>query len=397
MTELEFKVTNPSAYGTGNINLLYSSSVSTGSVRLPVAQYGSLASEDVTTTETGSNGNYGIYERIETVNVDINGVSRTSKIYYRYNSFFPPYKITGVTVPFSSANNVSLEATLKQIQALKFTVATEKVTVPIKTISRLNGYFYLQTEPLQISNIPASNDAQGTPADFNVEFTFLNYLADNFENNDFNVLQGNAFTVVTNKSAYQVDRNTDSANPSNLGSLVSETATLAEINYSNYTTTGWTNARYSGTKNNARIKRDNPAQTYINFEGTLHPLDSNNETILAAGQGDKDLNKLYFNVEELPRVSSGPIIIKGDRYSLGSVRTGPYYIPGSFPAARLLSTPDENGAQQTITSGSLIYREDGNQFIRVVSSKVHATDKGTVYTTDEFGVAIEETATGSSA
>ena len=390
MTELEFKVTNPSAYGTGNINLLYSSSVSTGSVRLPVAQYGSLASEDVTTTETGSNGNYGIYERIETVNVDINGVSRTSKIYYRYNSFFPPYKVTGVTVPFSSANNVSLEATLKQIQALKFTVATEKVTVPIKTISRLNGYFYLQTEPVQISNIPASNDSQGTPADFNVEFTFLNYLADNFENNDFNVLQGNAFTVVTNKSAYQVDRNTDSANPSNLGSLVSETATLAEINYSNYTTTGWTNARYSGTKNNARIKRDNPAQTYINFEGTLHPLDSNNETVLAAGQGDKDLNKLYFNVEELPRVFSG-LIGKGESYSLGSVRTGPYYIPGSFPEVRSI----KDGV--TITSGSLIYREDGNQFIRVVSSKVHATDKGTVYTTDEFGVAIEESGSGSRA
>lgn len=390
MTELEFKVTNPSAYGTGNINLLYSSSVSTGSVRLPVAQYGSLASEDVTTTETGSNGNYGIYERIETVNVDINGVSRTSKIYYRYNSFFPPYKVTGVTVPFSSANNVSLEATLKQIQALKFTVATEKVTVPIKTISRLNGYFYLQTDPIQISNIPASNDSQGTPADFNVEFTFLNYLADNFENNDFNVLQGNAFTVVTNKSAYQVDRNTDSANPSNLGSLVSETATLAEINYSNYTTTGWTNARYSGTKNNARIKRDNPAQTYINFEGTLHPLDSNNETVLAAGQGDKDLNKLYFNVEELPRVFSG-LIGKGESYSLGSVRTGPYYIPGSFPEVRSI----KDGV--TITSGSLIYREDGNQFIRVVSSKVHATDKGTVYTTDEFGVAIEESGSGSRA
>jgi hypothetical protein len=377
MTELEFKVTDPSAYGTGNINILYSSSVSTGSVRLPVAQYGSSASEDLHVTSSG------IYERIE-FDTPVTGTNE----YYRYNSFFPPYKITGITIPFSSANNVSLEATLKQIQALKFTIATEKVTVPIKTISRLNGYFYLQTEPIEISNIPASNDSQGTPADFNVEFTFLNYLADNFENNDFNVLQGNAFTVLTNKSAYQVDRNTDSANPSNLGSLVSETATLAEINYSNYTTTGWTNARYSGTKNNARIKRDNPAQTYINFEGTLHPLDSNNETILAAGQGDKDLNKLYFNVEETPRVFSTEIYSEklGDHYT--SVRTGPYYIPGSFPEVRSI----KDGV--TITSGSLIYREDGNQFIRVVSSKVHATDKGTVYTTDEFGVAIEESGSG---
>ena len=378
MTELEFKVTDPSAYGTGNINLLYSSSVSTGSVRLPVAQYGTLANLDL----TGSNG--GIYERIDFGNPNY---KNDPNVYYRHNSFFPPYKVTGVTIPFSSANNVSLEATLKQIQALKFTVATEKVTVPIKTISRLNGYFYLQTEPVEISNIPASNDSQGTPADFNVEFTFLNYLADNFENNDFNVLQGNAFSILTNKSAFQVDRNTDSANPSNLAALTGSNATLAEINYSNYTTTGWTNARYEGSKNNARIRRDNPAQTYINFEGTLHPLDANNETILAAGKGDKDLNKLYFNVEETPRVFSTQVT--SDKGTFGHpARTGPYFIPGSFPEVR---TTGSNG--NTITSGSLIYKEDGNQFIRVVSSKIHATDKGSVYTTDEFGVAIEESIT----
>lgn len=370
MTELEFKVTDPSAYGTGNINILYSSSVSTGSVTLPVAQYGTLASQDTLIVSGG------IYEQI-----DFNTPQTGSNTYYRNNSFFPPYKVTGITIPFTSVNNVSLEATLKQIQALKFTVATEKVTVPVKTISRLNGYFYLQTDPVEISNIPGSNDAQGTPTDFNVEFTFLNYLVDNFENNDFNVLQGNAFSVITNKSAYQVDRNTDSANPSNLGALVSETATLAEINYSNYTTTGWTNARYSGTKNNARIKRDNPAQTYINFEGTLHPLDSNDETILAAGQGDKDLNKLYFNVETPPRL----FLTSG---SLQAKRTGPYFVPGSFPEVRLLS--GSKGAEKTYISGSLIYKEDGNQFIRVVSSKIHATDKATVYTTDEFGVAISE-------
>ena len=378
MTELEFKVTDPSAYGTGNINLLYSSSVSTGSVRLPVAQYGTLANLDL----TGSNG--GIYERIDFGNPNY---KNDPNVYYRHNSFFPPYKVTGVTIPFSSANNVSLEATLKQIQALKFTVATEKVTVPIKTISRLNGYFYLQTEPVEISNIPASNDSQGTPADFNVEFTFLNYLADNFENNDFNVLQGNAFSILTNKSAFQVDRNTDSANPSNLAALTGSNATLAEINYSNYTTTGWTNARYEGSKNNARIRRDNPAQTYINFEGTLHPLDANNETILAAGKGDKDLNKLYFNVEETPRVFSTQVT--SDKGTFGHpARTGPYFIPGSFPEVR---TTGSNG--NIIASGSLIYKEDGNQFIRVVSSKIHATDKGSVYTTDEFGVAIEESIT----
>jgi len=83
------------------------------------------------------------------------------------------------------------------------------------------------------------------------------------------------------------------------------------------------------------------------------------------------------------------ILKKGDHYT--SVRTGPYYIPGSFPEVRSI----KDGV--TITSGSLIYREDGNQFIRVVSSKVHATDKGTVYTTDEFGVAIEESGSGSGA
>ena len=77
MTELEFKVTDPSAYGTGNINILYSSSVSTGSVRLPVAQYGSSASEDLHVTSSG------IYERIE-FDTPVTGTNE----YYRYNSLF---------------------------------------------------------------------------------------------------------------------------------------------------------------------------------------------------------------------------------------------------------------------------------------------------------------------
>lgn len=363
MTELEFRSKNPSSYGAGNINLLYSSSISTGSVFLPVGQYGAQA---------GISGSF--YDKIEeNSNGDV--------IYYKRNAFFPPYRIIGLTIPFASSNNVSLEATLRQIKSLKFTIATEKIEVKVLTISRLNSYFYLQTVPTIISNLPTENDSTGTPIDFNIEFTFINYLADNFENNDFNPLQGNALTLITSDAAYQVDRNTDSANPSNLSALITETAAPAEIHYSNYTTTGWTNARYKGTLNKATYERDTPAQSYISFEAGVHTLDVDDITILEIGKSD-EIKKLYFNVESQPT---------------SYIPTGSNVVPATtFPlvSGSVLATGSGSGGIVILDryQGSVIYEDRGSDLIRVVSSKIHIVEEGQIYRTDEFGVAVRSSA-----
>ena len=65
-------------------------------------------------------------------------------------------------------------------------------------------------------------------------------------------------------------------------------------------------------------------------------------------------------------------------------RTGPYIIAGTFPLA-----------QNSYYDGNFIYGLEKGKFVRVVDRKIHATDKGTVYVTNEFGRAISELTSGS--
>lgn len=356
MTILEFKGTNPSDYGIGNVNLLYSGSIGSGYYPLPSSRYPNV-----------------VYD---SSSIDSNG----DTIYYKAEAFFPPYIIIGLTVPFNSTNGVSLEQTLNQVTSIKFTLGDASVTTPVAQISKQNQYFYLETDPTSVFTLPIEDDTQGTPLDIEVEFIFLPYIKEKFDNSDFNALQGNATGILTSKAALEVDRDTDNVNPTNLSAIITRTAQPAQIQYSNYTVSGWTNARYEGTKNVAVIARDNPAQSYHSFQASIHPMDADDATILSSGQGDQNSKTLFFNVEETPILSS-------ELNSLGNwemVRDRPYDIPGSFPT--VLRTSGSMFARKTISSGSIIYESKDNDFVRVVNKKIHATDKGSIFITDELGV-----------
>jgi len=422
MTELDFKLRNPNTYGGGSINLLYSSSRDSGSVILPQSQVPTYILEEYagtpfsvpSTSVTESRANGGVYDNV----VDYESHFPTGSMFARKympeklftlkDAFFPPYSIVGLTIGFSSLNNVKLEDTLQQIKTITFKVGSDRIVVKVLSISKLTDYFYLQTEPAVFEAMPGTTDSSGTPTDFNVEVSFTDYLSGNFTNSDFNVLLGNALELKTSKGALQVDRNTDSANPSNLFAIITETASPAEIQYSNYTTTGWTNARYEGSVNTPIQERDLPAQSYIMFEGGIHPLDGDINTLLALGPGDPEKTKLYFNIESRPTdyIPSGSALITGSTFPL---------VKGSQLAERLNSLNKRSSAFGSTTvmeldtsiiydnntavyGGSIIFKEEGNKLVRVVSSKIHAVEKGSVYTTDEFGIAINEefnSATGS--
>lgn len=352
MTILEFKTTNPSNFGIGNINLLYSSSIGEGYYELPSNRY-----PDV------------VYD---SSSIDSNG----DTIYYSAGAFFPPYYVIGLTVPFNSTNGVSLEQTLSQVTSIKFTLGEASITTPVINISKQNQYFYLETSPTQHFAIPSRDDANGTPTDLQVEFIFLPYIKEKFDNSDFNALQGNAVGILTSKNALEVDRETDSINPTNLQAIITRTATNAQVQYSNYTIAGWANARYEGSKNVATVPRDEPAQSLRSFQASVHPLDADVDTVLSSGQGDIDVKTLYFNTEYPPRLFAETSSLTGD---WEMVRTGKYNIAGTFP-----QTASAN------YSGSVIYETQGNNFIRVVDKKIHATDKGSVFITNELGIVQSE-------
>ena len=374
MTELEFRNTNPTSYGKGNVNLLYSSSISTGSYELPANHYGPSGSFSydlvLNNVQTGGHG----------------------KEYYLKDAFFPPYRVLGLTIPYNSANDVALEQTLAQINKVKLTVGGTPVTVRVTQIAKNAGYYFIRTQPKDIFSFPTEVDNSGTPYDLTVEFIFDPYLADKFSNSDFNALIGNASDNVQIDIALQVDRTTDQLTPSNLDAIISKTATKAQLQYSNYTLKGWTNARYEGTKiNSGSIEGDDPAMAFKSFKGSLHPLDADVATILtAAADGDTNTKALYFKVDRKPT----------DYLRIGE----PFYTGSTFPTAKIESyytssvvSFDTGSGNYTIGprvirgyEGDIIYERDGGSFVRIVDTKIHASDKGSVFTTNEFGRVVSE-------
>ena len=343
MTELEFKNTNPTSYDEGNANLLYSSSIGTGSYELPEGKYGVSGSfsydKELNNVQTGGNG----------------------KEYYLADALFPPYRGLGLTIPFNSKNNVALEQTLSQVTGVKLTMGNLPIELKTTEISKQAGYFFIRTQPTDVFSLPTGLDAAGTPLDMIVEFIFAPYLADKFSNSDFNALIGNASINATSTVAMVVDREGDQLRPTNLGAIISKTATKASVQYSNYTTTGWTNARYHGTSINSGSQYgDDPAMAFRSFKGSVHPIDAEANTLIDAVE--QDSKDIYYNVERVPT-----------DYVSASVT---YVTSSSFPDVQ---SPTYN------TRGSILYSREGSRFVRIVSKKVLATDISTVFVTTEFG------------
>lgn len=406
MTELEFKLRDPNTYGAGNLNLLYSSSVDRGDLPLSISQIPQSILDEYASTATpvpdpsipSSSADGGIYDNV-TRNPKYNPETDTYEYFYELeNAFFPPYSVIGVTISYNSLNSVKLEDTIKQIKFLTFSIGSDRIKVKVLAISKLTGYYYLQVEPTVFTSMPGSTDSSGVPIDFNVEVNFIDYLSGNFTNSEFDVLLGNALRLKTSKGAIQVDRNTDAASPSNLSAIITETASPAEVQYSNYTTSGWTNARYEGSLNTPIQERDLPAQSYVMFEGAIHPVDANTVTLQALGAGDPDKSKLYFNVESRPTdfIPSGSNLLIDSTFPI--VKGTPIAKGTAFEADLIeVDTSVIYSGTTALYAGSVIYREEGNKLVRVVSSKIHAIDKGSVYTTDEFGIAVNEVTASSDA
>jgi len=248
-----------------------------------------------------------------------------------------------------------------------------EATVTVSQVTKRSGYYHIRTNPVDVFTFLDGVDNSGTPFVEGVEFIFEPYLAAKFNNSDFNALISNAILSTTNSVAVQVDKKTDQANPTNLAAIITRTATPASTQDSNYQISGWTNARYYGSKNTSKISGDDTAAAYKTFKGSIHPKDANITTILA-NTTDSEVKTIYFNVDRKPT----SIIRSGSSGPVYFVTASSYPIPAS-------------GTNSIPTfPGNFLYEEQGNSFVKIVERKVHATDKGSVFTTNELGRIITE-------
>lgn len=314
MTELEFISTNPTNYGRGNANLLISSSVS--------------GSEDVPLS---------------------------------------PYTIQGMTIPFSSKDGTSVFSTLKESDKVKFEFEGSLVTVEVISRQKKDGYFFYRLKPTVVTQLPPLN-IEGDFEFTDSEFIFLPFFETDFFNNDFNPLTNTTNESKPNSIVQVVDRLSSQILPTNLTAILSSSAEPAQIQDCSYTKAGLLNSRYNGTKTTSAgsipreynkfklsekiksgsIPGNSPAISLVKFKASLHPLDSDVETVKAIQLSDRKIVDVFFD----------------------SV------LSGSHPTKVFQSFP---------FSSSFVFQEDNGSLVKIANQKIYSTDKNEVYTSNEFG------------
>jgi hypothetical protein len=194
-----------------------------------------------------------------------------------------PYTILGITIPTLDANQVNITPFLDQVQELTIPIEIagiqQDITLVVNTRevhSTLNGNFYFfLVDPYLVTSITVPSfiginaSVSLTPAiDGNI-----------FNESPYNILQGLAENIrksnyIMFSDRYKVGTLALPAytGPTNIDALLSGSAEKADVQDSLYSDTGWTNARYEGTKTNNTDYRIDSAVSGKIFSAAEYPL-----------------------------------------------------------------------------------------------------------------------------
>lgn len=264
MTLQEFIETRPQSYGAGNINLLYSSSVS-GSDNTPIQ----------------------------------------------------PFVIEGISIPFVSLNGVNVGDALREVETFRFDYPTGQLSATITGRQQKNNYYYFTFTPITTNTLPSSVDFSNNPLYESSSCVFVPYITQDFNNSDYNPTNNNSEGSKSSPSVRKIDRNTSQFNPTNLAAINAGTATVAEIQEDFHTKTGFLNGKYNGTKTTGMgpvsreynkslytltvltgsIAADEPSKGLLTFKGSIHADDAVTTAIKNLGDGEREVVDVLFETQ----------------------------------------------------------------------------------------------------
>lgn len=225
-----------------------------------------------------------------------------------YGTGGPPYTLKAITIPVLDNNTPPQDRSrlLANVQQITLPLSTgDNITVnttsaiqaqsPGTSIMPVTRYYYYSIEPLTLPNIGNIGIAAGTLVFSPSLDTF------EFADSPYNVLEGSL--EASRQSAYimQADRykigtlaNPTYTGPLNIEELISGSAVKADVQDSNYTTTGWINARYEGSKTDRIDYLSEPAISGKFFEASEFPSGSTPNEINYLISSSQVVYKEYF-------------------------------------------------------------------------------------------------------
>ena len=159
------------------------------------------------------------------------------------------------------------------------------------------GSYYLYSIVTKNQRLVVSNPADIYYTDVLIEPA---YGADHKILQDYSALEGNVLTSRGSEFIVESDRSyrtlNSSTNPVNLYSIINDIATPAKVQDSNYSNTGWTNARYKGSKITTTTNHNTePFLQGTFFEGAFFGKDVKDTYIGSATATDVQYSQYFFS------------------------------------------------------------------------------------------------------
>ena len=212
-------------------------------------------------------------------------------------------KITSFTATLAAnidGENRDITYILLQIESAVLEIQGQNLVLNVLSRSVHDGagntFVYYLVEEVTIF-IPGTNP-EGL---LSVSFTpVLNNLK--FSNNDYNPLISNTIKNKASLVHMYSARNETNINPQNLESLISTSASKAEISDSLYYDTGWSNARYDGSKTSANdFGGIEPGILGRTFQGEVNTTSTPNLLICSQSVGQRVIEDLlHTGPSDLP-------------------------------------------------------------------------------------------------
>lgn len=309
-----------------------------------------------------------------------------------YGTGGPPYTLKAITVPVLDSNNPPQDRSrlLENVQQITLPLSTgDSITLNINSATQAQSpgtpimpvtrYYYYEIEPLILPSIGNIGIAAGT-------LVFSPSL-DTFEFADsaYNILEGSL--EVSRQSSYimQADRykigtlaNPTYTGPLNIEELLSGSALKADVQDSNYTSTGWTNARYEGSKTDRIDFLTEPAISGKFFPASEFPSGSTPLQINYLISSSQVIYKDYFfaGIGDTPG-----FVTENSKFKITSNYT-------EQSALLLISEEIPGTALTPIKAGDLIQIQGNTEIIRVDAVGISSTSPiiyGLIVTRGYFG------------
>jgi hypothetical protein len=208
--------------------------------------------------------------------INLNDHAGNVNIWYLGNN---PSTIYGISIPVLTQEGQNIAAKLAQVQQITIpfpdgTNAVLNITSRSQNQSPNNtGYYVFLVTPVNTNSITqttVSGDLYFSPDIDTYEFSIspYNVIGGTVEDNR----ESNYAMSADNQTAGGTVVPTGYSGPANIYQLLSGSAPKAIIQDSNYSITGWTNARYQGTKTDVTDYNSPPSLTGTVFQGSNYPI-----------------------------------------------------------------------------------------------------------------------------